>query len=183
MTTTTSSSGSSGDENYTNKADLTRLANIKHNRDIGLKVNTKKCKQRDCPLHGKLKCTNQVRSNISWRAYIICGAADCNTKHVVYMIQCRNCGRPDKPNSERFKNHLRKIREQGEVNTLHDHFRKGPCRGVHNITTKVHVLENADNFCQEDWIGIKENGTPMDGQINVSTGTQPHKKWFEIHTL
>ena len=27
------------------------------------------------------------------RAYIICGAADCNTKRVIYMIQCRNCGK------------------------------------------------------------------------------------------
>jgi len=41
MTTTTSSSGSGGDKNYTNKADLTRLANIKHNCDIRLEMNTK----------------------------------------------------------------------------------------------------------------------------------------------
>ena len=36
---------------------ITELDNIKHNVDIGVKISTKKCGDRGCPLHVKLKCT------------------------------------------------------------------------------------------------------------------------------
>ena len=95
------------------------------------------------------------RSNISRRAYITRGAADCNTKRVVYMIQCRRCGRQyvsqtGQSLKDRIKNHLRKIRDHREVNTLHEHFRKGACRGVHNMMVQVlHVLKDVNNLSSE----------------------------------
>jgi len=96
-TTTATSNGNSSHSGSSSSSqhniDIARLAGIKYNVNIGLKVSTKRCKDRSCPLHGKLKCTNQARSNFSKRAYITRGVADCNTKSVVYMIQCKKCGK------------------------------------------------------------------------------------------
>ena len=66
-------------------------AGIIHNKDIGLKINTTKCGDKNCPLHGKLVCTNQARSKISNRAFLTRGVANCNTTRIVYTIQCRKC--------------------------------------------------------------------------------------------
>ena len=95
MNNTKFSSSSQGSTNsgMTNHSDVAKLANIKHNVDIGLKVSTKRCVDHGCPLYGKLKCTNQARSHISKRSYITRGRADCHTKSVVYMIECKRCDR------------------------------------------------------------------------------------------
>ena len=143
----TSSSSSNGTAVPTYDASLTDMANIKHNFDIGLKVTTKKCKDLVCPLHGRLKCTNQARSKISGRAYITRGLADCNTKFVVYLIECKICnrqyvGQTGQTLRQRITGHLRKIEDGKEANTVHDHFRKGECRGTRNLRVQVlHVLE------------------------------------------
>jgi len=126
---------------------IAKMANIKHNIDIGLKVTTKKCREHTCPLHGKLRCTNQARSRVSGRAYITRGLADCNTRYVVYMIQCRRCdlqyvGQTSQSLKERMIRHMQKIDNTNDSNTLHDHFRKRQCRGTQNIIIQVlHVLE------------------------------------------
>ena len=132
----------------TNNIDIMKLANIKHNVDIGLKIHTSKCNDLNCPLHGKIRCTNQARSNISKRTYITRGIADCNTKYLVYLLQCRNCGlqyvgQTGQSLKERFKKHLKKIDQIENPNTaVHDHFRKGTCKGVGNIIVQVlHVLD------------------------------------------
>ena len=122
--------------------DIARLADIKHNVDTGLKVSTRRCSDRKCPLHGKLKCTNQARSNISKRTYITRGVADCNTKRVVYLIQCKRCGRQyvsqtGQSLNERFRKHLQKIKQGKEANTLHEHFSRGTCRGVNNMMVQI----------------------------------------------
>jgi len=142
------SSSNRVDSTCTNNTDIASLANIKHNVDIGLKISTNKCKDLNCPLHGTLRCTNQARSNISKRAYITRGIANCNTKCVVYLLQCRNCGRQyvgqtGQSLKDRFKKHLKKIGQVEDPNTaVHDHFRKGACRGIHNILVQVlHVLD------------------------------------------
>ena len=126
---------------------IVKMANIKHNIDIGLKVTTKKCGDHTCPLHGKLRSTNQTRSRVSGRAYITRGLADCNTKYVVYLIQCKRCdqqyvGQTSQSLKDRITRHMQKIDNTNDSNTLHDHFRKGQCRGIQNIIIQVlHVLE------------------------------------------
>ena len=131
------------------------MAEIKHNIDMGLKKSTNKCGDSNCPLHGRLKCTNQARSNISNRAYITRGKADCNTKRIVYLIQCKKCGRQyvgqtGQSLKERFKRHLQKIKDRREVNTMHDHFRKGSCSGTNNIMLQIlHVVQNPDMSNEE----------------------------------
>ena len=141
------SSSSSSNTNQQN-LDIARLAGIKHNEDIGLKVSTKKCGDRECPLHGKLKCTNQARSNISKRTYITRGVADCNTKYVVYLLECVKCGRQyvgqtGQSLRHRFYRHLDRINHYRQASTLHEHFARGTCRGTHNVTVQVlHVLDN-----------------------------------------
>ena len=65
---------------------IAKMANVKHNSDIGLKVTTKNCGDHTCPLHSKLRSTNQARSRVSGRAYItrlqhqICGIPDAMQK-------------------------------------------------------------------------------------------------------
>ena len=147
-TCSSSSSSSSRRKNSSNcsdtqhNIDIARLAGIKYNVDIGLEISTKKCHDLNCPLHGKLKCINQVKSNISKCACITRGAADCNTKSVVYLIQCKKCGRQyvgqtGKSLKERFKKHLQKIKYNKEANTLHEHFNRRTCKGVHNMAVQI----------------------------------------------
>ena len=147
--TNSSYSSSSSSINTTqHNLDIARLAGIKHNEDIGLKVYTKKCDDRECPLHGKLKCTNQARSDISKRAYITRGVADCNTKYVVYLIECRKCGKQyvgqtGQSLRHRFYRHLDRINHYRQASTLHEHFARGTCRGTHNVRVQVlHILDN-----------------------------------------
>ena len=128
--------------------DIARLAGIRHSMDIGLKVSFKKCSDHDCHLHGKMKCTNQARSNISKRAYITGGDANCNTRFVVYLIECKKCGRQyvgqTGPSLRvRFSRHLHRITDYNKPSTLHEHFTRGTCRGTHNIRVQVlHALNN-----------------------------------------
>ena len=132
-------------QNNNNSNNIAELANIRHNIDIGLKVSTRKCGNRSCPLHSRLKCTNQARSKISNRAYITRGLANCNTKHLVYMIQCKKCGKQyvgqtGQSLRERFEKHIKY--DKPGTNTMHDHFRGGSCSGTHNITVQtLHVLD------------------------------------------
>ena len=49
---------------------VVKLANIKYNIDIGLKISTRKCGDQKCPLYGKLKCTS-LRED---------GLANCSTR-------------------------------------------------------------------------------------------------------
>jgi len=63
-------SSSSNCSDTQHNIDNARLAGIKYNVDIGLKVSTKKFHNHNCPLHGKSKCINQAKSNISKCAYI-----------------------------------------------------------------------------------------------------------------
>ena len=89
--------------------DIAKLANIKHNVDIGLKISTTKCKDTNFP---KLKCTNQARSNITRSAYITRGIVNCTTKYVVYYLQCKKCnlqyvGQTGQSLKDRFKKHVK----------------------------------------------------------------------------
>ena len=103
------------------------------------------------PVDFKVYNKANVKSNISKRAYITCGVANCNTKQVVYMIQCKKCGQQyvgqtGQSLKERFKKHLQKIKHNKEANTLHKHFNRGACKGVHNMI--VHIL-NHNNLSSE----------------------------------
>ena len=149
-TTTTSSSISCDNYKFEDNIDIINLVGIKYNKDIGLKVTTKRCSERNCPLYGKLRCTNQARSKIFNRTYLTRDAADCNTKRVVYMIQCKKCGRQyvgqtGQSLRDRFKKHLQKIKYNKEANTLHEHYNRGTCKGAHNMMVQVlHVLDCTD---------------------------------------
>ena len=57
--------------------DIARLAGIEHNVNLDLKVSTRRFSDHKCPLHSKLKCTDPARPNISKRACITWGVADC----------------------------------------------------------------------------------------------------------
>ena len=69
---------------------VVKLANIKYNIDIGLKISTRKCGDQKCPLYGKLKCTN-LRED---------GLANCSTrinaKSVAYNTWAREVSPLDK---------------------------------------------------------------------------------------
>jgi len=122
-TSSSSSNCSNGNSEYCsckneaveNSMRISDLADIQHNIGIGLKRTTKKCNDHGGPLH-KLNCTNQARSNISGWAYITCGLANCNTKYVVYMIQCKKCnkqyvGQTGQSLRQRIAAHLRNFRD------------------------------------------------------------------------
>ena len=71
---------------------IANLAGITHNQDIGLKINTTRCKDDSkCPLQSRLICTNQIRSKISGRAFITRGKSNCNTesclRHPMSQVQ------------------------------------------------------------------------------------------------
>jgi len=122
---------------------IANLAGITHNQDIGLKINTTRCKNDSkCPLHGRLICTNQIRSKISGRAFITRGKSNCNTQRVVYAIQCRKCkkqyvGQTCKSLKQRFTRHLQIFKQPFVASTLHEHFNRGGCRGLDNISIQV----------------------------------------------
>ena len=125
-------------------------------------MSTRKCGDLECPLHGKLKCTNQARSNISKRAYVTRGVVDCNTKYVVYLIECRKCGRQyvgqiGQLLRDRFSRHLHRITDYRIPSTLHEHFVRGTCRGTHNVRVQVlHVLDNTGLLAEQTETELKK---------------------------
>ena len=125
--------------------EITKLANIKYNHDIGVKINTTRCQHQNCPLRGRLICTNQVRSRISKTTYLTQGTAK-----VAYFIQCRKCkrqyvGQTCQSIRERFKKHIQAIRDCSHHGVLQEHFRTGNCasRNLDNITVQIlHVVDS-----------------------------------------
>ena len=124
----------------TDRLNITSLAKLQYQKDIGIKITTKKCNDRECLLHSRLICTNQVRSTITNRAYITrVSSANCNTSYVVYMIKCCRCGlqyvgQTGKTIRHRITRHLEALNEHSRKSALLDHFRKGECTGSHNMT-------------------------------------------------
>ena len=149
---------------------IANLAGITHNQDIGLKINTTKCKDKRCPLHGRLVCTNQIRSRISGRSYITRGKSTCDSTRVVYAIQCRKCkkqyvGQTCQTLRQRFTRHMRIFRQPTVASTLHEHFNRGECQGLDNIS--IQVLQTL----------------PQSGDNQDITDQQAETKLKELETL
>ena len=147
-------SNSTYEDNHSNTP-ITELADLrfpanKTNSNITL------CHDKNCPLHGKLIQSKTVRSRVSRRTYHTHGTANCDTPAVVYMIQCKQCGRQYVGQTSqslrmRFSRHLRAIKNQHQPGVLQEHFRKNKCAGTHNIS--IQILHT---------ITPKEGDTPRD---------------------
>jgi len=73
---------------------------------------------------------------------------------VVYLIQCKKCGRQyvgqtGKSLKERLYKHLQKIKYNKEANTLHEHFNRGTCKGVHNMIVQILQAVDCTNLSNE----------------------------------
>ena len=129
-------------ENTTDtNTDITELANLIHPA-IKPGGNFTLCTNRSCPLHDKMIYKQSVRSKISRRAYHTEGSATCDTPRVVYMIQCRICGKQYVGQTAqslkmRFARHLKAIRDTRQPGVLQEHFRKKNCTGIHNIRIQL----------------------------------------------
>ena len=128
-------------ESHTNSsAHVTNLANLNHQvprfTERGI---TRACNDKHCPLHDKFLYSSQIRSRKSGRMFNTHGKSDCNTKFVVYLIQCKKCkrqyvGQTSQSLKSRFSRHLTQIRNPEVASTLHEHFRSDhKCRGTYNI--------------------------------------------------
>jgi len=94
------------------------------------------------------------------------------TKHVVYLIQCKRFGRPYWP--IRFKKHLQKIKQGRETNSLNEHFRRGTCTGVNNMTVQVlHVL--GGTVLSPEQTETEPKKMELLWTDRISTGAQPPK--------
>ena len=101
------------------------------------------CSNKRCILHDRLIHSSTVRSKITRRTHHTRGRANCNTPHVVYLIQCKSCkkqyvGQTTQSLKMRFARHLTAIRNTRVPGTLHEHFRPNrPCHGINNITIQL----------------------------------------------
>ncbi|XP_065892734.1 uncharacterized protein [Dysidea avara] len=72
-------------------------------------------------------------------------------KRPIRKKRCKRCGsqyvgQTGQSLKDRFKRHLQKIRDYRETNTMHEHFRRGACKGTHNMVLQVlHVLQTENN--------------------------------------
>ena len=87
------------------------------------------CRNSKCPLHTRLINSTQIRSRISRKTFITHGRAMCDTPYIVYLIQCRRCGRhymgqTRKSLKARYATHLRNIKGTDSEGALQDHFRR-----------------------------------------------------------
>lgn len=62
---------------------------------------------------------------------------NCNTSQVIYLIQCRQCGRQYVAQTAqslraRVAKHLTAIRNRHQHGVLHEHYRRGDCAGTNN---------------------------------------------------
>ena len=127
--------------------DIKRLANLKHpatptTNTFGRQGNVTRCNNHNCPLHSRLIDSTQVRSNISRRTFHTHGQATCDTPRVVYMIQCKKCGKQyvgqtAQPLKTRISKHLQAIKNKHHPGALQEHFRKNRCTGINNVAVQL----------------------------------------------
>ena len=122
-------------------SEIVQLANLKH-PPVTHRNNITHCPDSRCPLHPKLIHSRMVRSKISRRTFQTHGAGDCNTPRVIYLIQCKHCGRQyvgqtAQPFKSRIAKHLTAIRNRHQPGVLHEHFRRGDCAGTNNVSVQL----------------------------------------------
>ena len=139
-------------DNSNSNMHITKLANLKHQIPKWHERGTiSQCPDRLCPLHNKLMHRSQVRSRTSRRTFHTHGKADCNTRHVVYLIECKKCkrqyvGQTSLSLKKRLAKHITQVRNHKIASTVHEHFRPGQrCQGLHNIGLQpLHVVTPTD---------------------------------------
>ena len=141
-----------------NSNTIVRLANLRHPPVTHRNCITH-CGEHRCPLHSRLIHSNTVRSKISRRTFQTHGTGNCNTPRVVYLIQCKRCGRQYVGQTAqslraRLAKHLTAIKSRGQAGVLHEHFRRGECAGINNIS--VQLLETITPKKQETAEQIEE---------------------------
>ena len=123
--------------NNNNSNTIVQLANLRHPPVTHRNCITH-CGEHRCPLHSRLIHSNTVRSKISRRTFQTHGTGNCNTPRVVYLIQCKRCGRQYVGQTAqslraRLAKHLMAIKSRGQAGVLHEHFRRGECAGINII--------------------------------------------------
>ena len=135
-------------QNHTcSDTDIRQLACLKHStvpvQHSSHQFGVKHCNNTRCPLHNKLIHSQRARSRVSRRTYSTHGHATCDTQYVVYLIQCKKCGRQyvgqtQKSLKARYAKHLQAIRDRRRRGVLQEHFRDGSrCSGINNITIQL----------------------------------------------
>ena len=140
-------SNSNNNNSNSSNIDIVKLANLKHlttQTPVFLNSNNSvtHCSNAKCPLHTKLINSRQVRSRVSRRTYHTHNQATCDTPNVVYLIQCKNCGRQYvgqtlRSLKARFAKHLQAIKDRYRPGVLQEHFRRGECGSIDNITLQL----------------------------------------------
>ena len=126
---------------------ITQVTNFKHSMVASTQPpnggsNMTLCQNSKCPLHTRLINSTQIRSRISRRTFIAHDRATCDTPYIVYLIQCRRCGRQymgqtRKLLKARYATLLRNIKYTDSEGALQDHFRKDVCGNIDNITMQL----------------------------------------------
>ena len=131
-----------------NTHSITELANLKYPINALQQISSRHhqsgvtpCSNKRCPLHVRLVHSQQARSRIS-RTYNTHGQATCDTPYIVYLLQCKKCGRQYvgqtlKSLKARFAKHIQAIRDRHRPGVLQEHFRKGRCAGTDNIAIQL----------------------------------------------
>ena len=129
-----------------NATNITQVANLKHSMVSSTQPpnggsNMTLCRSSKCPLHIRLINSTQIRSRISRRTFIAHGRATCDIPYIVYLIQCRRCGRQyvgqtRKSLKARYATHLRNIKDtdsKGAYRTTSE----DACGNIDNITIQL----------------------------------------------
>ena len=143
---------------------INTLANLTHpvTPDSTGHYSVTHCGNRRCPLHTRLMNSRRVRSRISRRTYHTHGQVTCDTPNIVYLIQCRICGRQYVGQTQqslkaRFAKHLQAIRDRHRPGVLQEHFRRGECAGVENIRIQLlHAISNTDSTPEDTEESLKQ---------------------------
>ena len=129
--------------------DIRQLACLKHStvpvQHSSHQFGVKHCNNTRFPLHNKLVHSQRAHSRVSRRTYNTHGHATCDTQYVVYLIQCKKCGRQyvgqtQKSLKARYAKHLQAIRDWRRCGVLQEHFRDG---------SAVALTTSQSNCCTE----------------------------------
>ena len=122
------------ESSHNNRTAIKNLAQLRHS-DYKEKTTTSLCNHQYCPVHPKLIPTNRVKSKTSSRTYTT--NVNCNTRHVVYLIQCSNCkhqyvGQTFNSIKRRLVQHLANIKNK-KATPLYEHFQPHVCGTERNV--------------------------------------------------
>jgi len=105
-------------------------------------LQTKLCTQKSCPIHNRLIKSTMARSHITKTSYSTNDLADCNTKFIIYLIQCKKCHKQyieqtAQPLRNRLSRHIQKIKDTKEHSIIHEHFRPNKCSSLEHLSVQI----------------------------------------------